>query len=91
MASGNVDHFLRVLPSRQVMFLHLCVTFLAVAIFTPACIFCLHISSNGLLFKFNRWKGKPVRYLVEFKKNRFAIGNDHQFNTLSDLIEVWND
>ena len=38
VASGIVDHFLRVLPSRQVMFLHLCVTFLAAAIFTPACI-----------------------------------------------------
>ena len=46
---------------------------------------------NGLLFKFHRWKGKPARYMVEFKKNRFTIGNDHQFNTLSDLIEVWND
>ena len=45
----------------------------------------------GLLFKFNRWKGKPARYMVEFKKNRFTIGNDYQFNTLSDLVEVWND
>ena len=46
---------------------------------------------NGLSFKFNRWKGNPVRYLVEFKKNRFAIGNEHQFNSLSDLVEVCND
>ena len=41
VASGIVDHFLRVLPSRQVMFLHLCITFLTAAIFTPACIFPL--------------------------------------------------
>ena len=41
VASGIVDHFLRVLPSRQLMFLHLYVTFLTAAIFTPACIFPL--------------------------------------------------
>ena len=46
---------------------------------------------NSLLFKFNRWKGNPARYLVEFKKNRFTIGNGHQFNSLSDLVEVCND
>ena len=83
--------------------LYLWVTFLAVAIFTFACkfplLYCLwrkwrtapSLFGNGLLFKFHRWKGKPARYMVEFKKNRFTIGNDHQFNTLSDLIEVWND
>ena len=83
--------------------LYLWVTFLAVAMFTFACkfplLYCLwrkwgtapSLFGNGLLFKFHRWKGKPARYMVEFKKNRFTIGNDHQFNTLSDLIEVWND